>query len=57
MKQGCFIPGLNIKILDPIEIKKLKPDYVVILPWNLKNEIKNELEFIKSWGGKFISFD
>ena len=57
MKQGCFIPGLNIKILDPKEIKKQKPDYVVILPWNLKHEIKNELDFIKSWGGKFISFD
>ena len=57
MKQNCYIPGLKIKILDPAEIQKQKPDFIIILPWNLKNEIKKELKFIKSWGGKFISFD
>jgi len=57
MKQNCYIPGLKIKILDPAEIQKQKPDFIIILPWNLKNEIKKELKFIKSWGGKFISFE
>ncbi len=57
MKQGCYIPGLNIEIFDPKEIKKHKPDFIIILPWNLKEEIKKELMFIKSWGGKFITFD
>ena len=57
MKQNCYIPGVKIKILDPKEIEKHKPDFIIILPWNLKNEIKNELKFIKTWGGKFISFD
>ena len=57
MKQNCYIPGLKIKILDPAEIQKQKPDFIIILPWNLKNEIKKELKFIKSWGGQFISFD
>ena len=56
MKQNCYIPGLNIKILDPIEIKKLKPDFIIILPWNLKEEIQKELAYIKQWGGKFIFF-
>ena len=57
MKKGCYIPGLNIEIFDPKEIKKHRPDFLIILPWNLKKEIKNELMFIKSWGGKFITFD
>ena len=57
MKQGCFIPGLDIKILDPNKIKDDKPDYIIILPWNIKKEIKNELKFINSWGGKFITFE
>ena len=57
MKQNCFIPGLNIKILDPKNIRKFKPDYLIILPWNLKQEIKKELYFIREWGGEFILFE
>lgn len=57
MKQGRYIPRLNIEILDPLDIRKIQPDYIIILPWNLKNEIEEELSFISDWGGKLISFE
>lgn len=53
-KQGTYLPGTHIPIYDPDHIKKTKPNYVVILPWNLKNEIIKQNRFIKEWGGKFI---
>lgn len=53
-KQGKFLPGTHIPILHPDEIRKTKPDYVIILPWNLKAEIMEQLEYIRQWGGKFI---
>lgn len=54
-KQGRLLPGSLIPILKPDEIKKTKPDYVIIIPWNLKDEIHENLSFIKEWGGKFIT--
>jgi hypothetical protein len=53
-KQGKFLPGSHIPILNPDQIKVSKPDYVFILPWNIKDEIMNQLSYIKTWGGKFI---
>jgi hypothetical protein len=53
-KQKNFLPGTLIPILDPSIIKKTKPDYVFILPWNLKEEIVKQLQYIKEWGGKFV---
>jgi len=53
-KQGTFLPGTHIPVLNPKEIKKSKPDYVLILPWNLKEEIMGQLNFIREWGGKFV---
>lgn len=53
-KQGKYTPGCRLPILDPLEIKKTKPDYVLILPWNLKNEISRQHNYIKEWGGKFV---
>jgi len=53
-KQKKFLPGVHIPIKDPYEIKKTKPDYLIILPWNLKDEIKKENEIIKDWNGKFV---
>ena len=53
-KKGLFLPGTHIEIKDPNEIKRKKPDYVLILPWNLKEEIIHEHEYIKRWGGKFV---
>ena len=53
-KQGRFLPGTRIPIHHPDKIRETKPDYVVILPWNLKDEIMQQLQFIREWGGRFI---
>jgi 2-polyprenyl-3-methyl-5-hydroxy-6-metoxy-1,4-benzoquinol methylase len=53
-KHGRFLPGTHIPIYQPDKIKETKPDYVFILPWNLKDEIIKQNEFIREWGGKFI---
>jgi len=53
-KQGRFLPGSHIPIYHPNRIAETKPDYVVILPWNLKNEIMDQLEYIREWGGRFV---
>jgi SAM-dependent methyltransferase len=53
-KQGRFLPGTHIPIHHPDHIQETKPDYVVILPWNLQSEIMKQLEFIREWGGQFV---
>jgi len=53
-KQGRHLPGNHIPIYHPDRIRETKPDYIVILPWNLKDEIMKQLEFIRDWGGKFV---
>ncbi|HVW26664.1 MAG TPA: class I SAM-dependent methyltransferase [Polyangiaceae bacterium] len=53
-KHGRFLPGTHIPIFEPSKIQEERPDYVFILPWNLKTEIMNQLADIRSWGGKFI---
>ena len=53
-KQGRYLPGVRIPILPPEAIFEAKPDFVLILPWNLKDEIKAQMSEIKSWGGRFI---
>jgi FlaA1/EpsC-like NDP-sugar epimerase len=53
-KQGLYLPGTHLEIKNPKEIKNTKPDYVVILPWNIKEEIMKDILFIRDWGGKFI---
>jgi hypothetical protein len=53
-KQGNFLPGTHIPILHPNTIKETKPDYVFILPWNLKEEIMEQHKYIRDWGGKFV---
>ena len=53
-KQGMFLPGTHIPIVNPEKIKDTKPDYVFILPWNLKNEIMEQMNIIRKWGGKFV---
>jgi 2-polyprenyl-3-methyl-5-hydroxy-6-metoxy-1,4-benzoquinol methylase len=54
-KQGLFLPGSHIPILSPEAISKEKPDVVLILPWNLKEEIVAQLAFIREWGGRFAA--
>jgi 2-polyprenyl-3-methyl-5-hydroxy-6-metoxy-1,4-benzoquinol methylase len=53
-KQGRFLPGGHIPIYHPDRIRETKPDYVVILPWNLKDEIMEQLQFIREWDGRFV---
>ena len=53
-KQGLYLPGSHIPIRSPDEIFKTKPDYVLILPWNLKEEITNQMKIIHKWKGKFV---
>lgn len=53
-KQGKYLPGTHIPIFAPEEIAKTKPDYVLILPWNLKDEIMIQMAHIRAWGAKFI---
>lgn len=53
-KQGRFLPGTHIPIHHPDHIRETKPDYVLILPWNLKDEIIEQLQFIRDWDGKFV---
>ncbi len=54
-KQGHFLPGSHISIRSPDAIREEKPDVVLILPWNLKDEIVEQLGFIREWGGRFAA--
>ena len=53
-KQGKFMPGSHIPILAPTELAKRKPDWVVILPWNIADEVIQQQQIVLSWGGKFV---
>ncbi len=53
-KQGMYLPGTHIPIKSPDEIRNTKPDYLLILPWNLKEEIMEQMNYIREWGGKFM---
>lgn len=53
-KQGLFLPGTHISIHSPDRISETKPDYLLILPWNLRSEIIEQMAHIREWGGKFV---
>jgi hypothetical protein len=53
-KQGRFTPGTHIPILDPAVIRETRPDYLLILPWNLRDEISSQVAYIREWGGRFV---
>jgi hypothetical protein len=53
-KQGKFLPGTHIPILPPEQLRSARPDYIFILPWNLKDEIIEQLSFVREWGGEFV---
>lgn len=55
-KQELYLPGTCIPIMSSKQLEKTKPDYVIILPWNLKEEIIEQIKFIKKWNGKFVTF-
>jgi len=54
-KQGKFLPGSRIPIVPEDRLKQQRPDYVVILPWNLKAEVVAQLSYIRDWGGQFVT--
>lgn len=54
-KQGKYMPGSRIPIVAEPVLKRVRPDYVVILPWNLKNEIMDQLAYIRDWGGMYVT--
>lgn len=53
-KQGKYLPGSHIPIYSPERIRETRPDFVLILPWNLTDEIVQQLAYIREWGGKFV---
>lgn len=53
-KQGHYLPGSHIPIYSPNKIKDTKPDYLLILPWNLKGEIMGQMFYVRDWGCKFL---
>ena len=53
-KQGKFLPGTHIPIHPPEKIRETRPDYVLVLPWNLKDEIMAQVSYIRGWGGQFV---
>jgi hypothetical protein len=53
-KHHKFLPGTHIPIFPPERLRQTRPDYVLILPWNLKQEIMDQLSYIREWGGQFV---
>ena len=54
IKKDKWLPASHVPVVDEENIKDDQPDFVIILPWNLKEEITNQLSYIKDWGGKFV---
>ena len=54
-KQGRYLPGTHIPIRDPEEIRRTKPELVFILPWNLRDEVMEQMSFVREWGGRFAA--
>ena len=53
-KQGLFLPGTHIPIHAPDHLRTTRPDYVLILPWNLRHEVMAQMADVRSWGGRFV---
>jgi hypothetical protein len=54
VKQGKFLPGTHIPIHAPDRLAETKPDYILVLPWNLREEITGQLSYVRSWGGRLV---
>jgi SAM-dependent methyltransferase len=54
-KQGRYLPGSRIPVVDPKDLKEGRPNYVLILPWNLRDEVMTELAYVSEWGGRFVT--
>ena len=53
-KHGLFTPGAHIPIFAPEKIAETRPDYILLLPWNLKDELVRQLAYVKEWGGQCV---
>lgn len=53
-KQGRFLPGSRIPVVDENHLRAHRPDFVVVLPWNLRDEITQQLDYVREWGGRFV---
>ena len=53
-KHGRFTPGTHIPIYPPERLREARPDFILILPWNLKDEIVEQLAYVRDWGGRFV---
>ncbi len=53
-KQGHFLPGVHIPIYAPERVRATQPDYLLILPWNIREEVMQQMSYIREWGGKFV---
>ena len=53
-KQGTLLPGVRIPVRAPEAILEARPDYVLILPWNLRDEIMGQMDAVRGWGGRFV---
>ena len=53
-KQGKFLPGTHIPIHAPEKLAETRPDYILVLPWNLREEISRQLEYVREWGGRLV---
>jgi hypothetical protein len=54
VKQGKFLPGTHIPIFAPERLAETRPDYLLVLPWNLRDEISGQLEYVRSWGCRLV---
>ena len=54
VKQGRFLPGTHIPIFAPERLAETQPDFILVLPWNLRDEITKQLEYVRSWGGRLV---
>ena len=54
-KQGKLLPGTHIPIVDPARIATTRPDYLLVLPWNLMDEVRKSTSLIATWGGRFVT--
>jgi hypothetical protein len=54
VKQGMFLPGTHIPIHAPEQLAQTRPDYILVLPWNLRQEISQQLDYVREWGGQLV---
>ncbi len=54
VKQGKFLPGTHIPIHEPGRLAETRPDYILVLPWNLRDEISGQLSYVRAWGGRLV---